>query len=151
MQQERASLRGSGARYQADRLSIGRSVRAISQESVHRQVIEKVVYKDDARLKKKYKDLKQKLNESLMRLIVVGADNERLNNRLRKLSEKSVFTDNSSYELHSLRTEVGKLTSILQDKDREIVILNAKMAKLSSDNQNKASTQISLAEQNSRL
>lgn len=115
-----ASLRGSGAKYQSDRLSLGRTIRAISQEQGPKQVIEKVVYKEDEELRKKYKDLKQKLNESLMRLIVIGADNERLNNRLRNLGENPLFQNNAVSESGKLLGQIAHLERLVREKDSEI-------------------------------
>jgi hypothetical protein len=62
-----------------------------------------------------------------MRLIVVGADNERMNNRMRSLGENAIFQNNLAFENGKLREEVAKLINIAKDKESEIVILGQKL------------------------
>jgi len=47
-----------------------------------------------------------------MRLIVVGADNERMNNRMRSLGENAILQNNLAFENGKLKEEVAKLINI---------------------------------------
>lgn len=151
----RGSLRGSGVKFKTDRLSINRvGQRNFSKEpSIPR--IEKVVQKDEPVSKKKIKDLRTKLNESLMRLIVVGADNERLSMRLQEVAKnRSIFNESQNYESSAMRSEIIKLQQTLEDKKREILILNDKLKRNEGDFKVQTDIQGRLAilgKENSRL
>lgn len=114
-------IRSSGAKYRTDRISSGRQINRTTSQEPHfggqQRSHENNTLHEDLILKKKYKDLKQKLNESLLRLVVIGADNERLNNRLNQLSNpENLQTDKLE--------EISRLEQILAEKEREIILLH---------------------------
>lgn len=62
-----------------------------------------------------------------MWLIVVGADNERLNNRLRNIGENPAVVNTIPLEVARLREDAAKFRSITLEKDAEIAILSQRL------------------------
>jgi hypothetical protein len=109
--QSRQSIRGSGIQEKADRLSslssFARSPnRAPANNGLSGKVIEKVVVAENTEQNNELIDLKARLNESLMRLVVVGLDNDRLKSCIK--AKKPVFENDQSYELNNLKAEISR-------------------------------------------
>jgi len=72
--------------------------------SNNNKVIEKVVVQDNVDSKGEVFDLKARLNEALMRLVIVGIDNDRLKKALN--NKNPIFENEKTYEINSLKAEI---------------------------------------------
>jgi hypothetical protein len=120
---KKSNFRGSGAIYQTDRLTLGRSPNKLILEG-KKEIVERIVYKENDEANRMANELSGRLKESLLRLVVVGAENERLNKRIaRGASQNSVFQSQASYDINQLMCEVQRLNQLLVEKDKEIKIV----------------------------
>lgn len=114
-------FRGSGAMYQTDRLTLGRSKFTVQETP---QVIEKVVYKDNENSLKTIQDLQERLKEALLRSVLLSTQVNYLQKKLERQSSQAnsqkVFENNFAFDNQRLKAEVTRLSQLMADKDREI-------------------------------
>lgn len=114
-------FRGSGAMYQTDRLTLGRSKFTVQGTP---QVIEKVVYKDNENSLKTIQDLQERLKEALLRSVLLSTQVNYLQKKLERQSSQAnsqkVFENNFAFDNQRLKAEVTRLSQLMADKDREI-------------------------------
>lgn len=114
-------FRGSGAIYQTDRLTVGRT-RGPMIIAGKDQVIEKVVYKTDDSAQATIDDLGRRLKDACMRLVLISIENKKLTKQMifMQQSKTEVFESQQSYENEQLKNEVGRLKQLIVDKEKEI-------------------------------
>jgi hypothetical protein len=119
----KSGFRGSGALYQSDRLTVGRS-KTPQLVGIQTALVEKVIYKESETSAAVIADLRNKLKESLLRLLVVSADHKRLTTKVNsppmQLAHQRVFENEVAMECQSLKVEISRLHQLLADKDKEV-------------------------------
>jgi hypothetical protein len=108
--------------YQTDRLTLGRNLSRFGDAQP--QVIEKVVYKEDEQSQALVVDLRARLEEALLRIVLLSIEAKSLKQRAQKVSSQTqgfkVFENSMMYENQTLKGEVERLSQMMRDKEKEI-------------------------------
>lgn len=114
-------FRGSGALYQTDRLTTGRTKAPIVIAGQD-QVIEKIVHVQDETALRAVDELKGRLREACLRLVLLSMDNRKLAGMLaiKQRNSAEVFENQLAFDNEQLKTEVSRLNQCLSDKEKEI-------------------------------
>jgi hypothetical protein len=150
----RSSFRGSGSQFRTDRLLLGKGPFNSIVQGQEQVIVEKVLYEDNPDTKAKMGDLSSKLNESLLRLVILGADNERMNQALRKAinSDARLFENKANYDLQMQLSENQRLRQMLEDKEREVSFVREAEIRKSAIQSGDLSSRLALVNQeNKRL
>ena len=116
----KSNFRGSGAIYQTDRLTVGRSPNKFLLEG-KQQIVEKVIYKDNEETVKRADILSTKLKESMLRLLVVSAEHERMAKQLNdSVNQAGVFQTQTTYNNQKTKSELQRVTQLLKEKEKEL-------------------------------
>lgn len=112
-------FRGSGALFQTDRLTLGRSKSPLVLPG-KQQVIEKVVYVQGD--EKQLGEVQAKLDEAMIRLVLTAIERDKLARQLTVMAQQraGVFDHGERVEAQQLKTEVSRLRQLLTDKEKEI-------------------------------
>jgi hypothetical protein len=117
----RSSFRGSGSQFRTDRLLLGKGPFGMvpGQEA---QIVEKIVHVEDERTKQLNADLRSRLNEALMRLLIVSADNQRMSKKMVELQHggRNAFDNQLLFDNNAFKAEITRLQQLLKDKEKEI-------------------------------
>ena len=150
----KSNFRGSGALYQADRLTLGRS-KTIQVLGTGTNVIEKVVYKESEGSTQIIDDLKNRLKEALLRLLVVSADHKRLMSKADLHTpgqNQKPFDHSSTFEMQSIKSELYRLNQMMADKDKEILTIKQTETRKSAIQSGELTIRLSmLNKENNRL
>lgn len=111
--------------YQTDRLTLGRSPSRFSEGQS--QVLEKVVYKEDEQSQMVIGDLRARLDEALLRIVLMSIEVKALKLQAHKTKNQpqsfKVFENALVYENQTLKAEVERLHQMLKDKEKEILFV----------------------------
>lgn len=110
-------FRGSGALYQSDRLSLGRSKSPMTIPGKE-QVIEKVVHVVDNSSAERLLVVESRLEEALLRLVLANVERDRLARKV-AVNQRSAFEGPERLENRQLQAEVARLRELIKDKERE--------------------------------
>jgi hypothetical protein len=146
-------FRGSGALYQTDRLTLGRTKGTVVIPGKD-QVIEKLVYVKDEGSAEDRAALQSRLDEALVRLLLTNVEREKLARELNsaKQEKAGVFYHDSSFEVQQLKTEIDRMRQLLQDQEREIKYVKEAEIRKSALQSGDLSLRLQLvAEENKRL
>lgn len=150
----RSSFRGSGSQFRTDRLLLGKGPFNTFVQGQEQVMVEKVLYEDNPETKAKMSELSAKLNESLLRLVILGADNERMTQTLRKglKSDAKIFENKANYDLQTQLSENQRLRQMLEDKEREVAFVREAEIRKSAIQSGDLSSRLALVNQeNKRL
>jgi hypothetical protein len=150
----RSSFRGSGSQFRTDRLLLGKGPFNTFVQGQEQVMVEKVLYEDNPETKAKMGELSAKLNESLLRLVILGADNERMTQTLRKglKSDAKIFENKANYDLQTQLSENQRLRQMLEDKEREVAFVREAEIRKSAIQSGDLSSRLALVNQeNKRL
>jgi hypothetical protein len=116
-------FRGSGALYQSDRLTLGRTKSPLVIPG-KQQVIEKVVYVQDDK-SEQLAGLQGRLEDALMRLVLAAVERDKLARQLAAHSQQraNVFEHGERLEAQQLKVEVERLRQLLLDKEKEVLFV----------------------------
>ena len=129
-------FRGSGAMFQTDRLTIGRTGNKYLVKGAD-QVVEKVIFKENKEAEQKVAFLEAQVRQLLLKLTLVSAECQRL------AQKPSIASTDPNAHL-----QINRLHDLLRDKEAELLMLRSAKQHESSDSTVRIAI---LAQENERL